>query len=251
MTPYALSPAAARRQRRELMAQIARDEKRKQRQHLAALRAQVRQARVDRKAALEEARARCRAERLSVRQRVEALRQRVLQELRDAVAAERAEARQTCTVRRTAARAISDQIKRVRAELEAERAFQRDMRRIESANRHRTQQAHRASAAERRSESDDAVRASIPDELVPLWERVKRSIHGSDRMSRAEIFMKYAEEHPEDVLLILEDRTDALVRELEARERDAAAALRHQSALPEDPFAELGPPSQAADSVPF
>jgi hypothetical protein len=251
MTPYALSPAAARRQRRELMAQIARDEKRKQREHLADLRAKVRQARVDRKAALEEARTRCRTERLSVRQRVEALRQRVLPELREAVAAERAAARQTCTVRRTAARGISDRIKRVRAELEAERTFQRDMRRIESANRQRTQQAHRTSAAERRSEGDDAVRASIPDELVPLWERVKRSIRGSDRMSRAETFMKYAEEHPEDVLLILEDRTDALVRELEARERDAAAALRHHSALAEDPFAELGPQSQAADSVPF
>ena len=91
------------------------------------------------------------------------------------------------------------------------------MRRIESANRHRTQQAHRAVAAERRRKATTPGGYRVPDELVPLWERVKRSIRGSDRMSRAEIFMKYAEEHPEDVLLILEDRTDALVRELEAR----------------------------------
>ena len=44
-------------------------------------------------------------------------------------------------------------------------------------------------------------------------------------MSRSEALLKYAEEHPEEVLISIEDRADALVRELEARERDARRAL--------------------------
>ena len=44
-------------------------------------------------------------------------------------------------------------------------------------------------------------------------------------MSRTEAFLQYAEEHPHEILEVLEDRTEALVRELEARERNAAREL--------------------------
>jgi hypothetical protein len=244
-----LSPAAGRRQRQELMAQIARDQRKQQRQHLVDLRAQVRQARADRKGALEQAKARCRAERLAARDRVQVLRERVLQELRQAVDAERASARETCSVRLSAARGIADRIARARAELEAERTFQRDMRRIERSNRQRTRQVHRTTAAEQRSQSDDEVRRSIPEELVPLWERVKRSIRGSDRVSRLESFLEYAEANPGSVLEAIEDRSDALVRELEERERAASRAFRETPFSPEA-FADRAPESRA-DSVPF
>jgi hypothetical protein len=177
------------------------------------------------------------------------LRQRVLQELRDAVAAERAEARETCTVRLTAARGIGDQIKRVRATLEAERAFQRDMRRIESANRQRARQVHRASAAERRSESDDSVRANIGPEFWALFDRVKGSIKASPRMSRTEAFLAYVESHADEYVEALESRTDALVREME--ERQAAPAPHERWHSPADSHPEVGPSSRAADSVPF
>jgi hypothetical protein len=232
------------------MQQIARDQRRQQREHLVDLRAQVRQARTDRKAALEQARARCRGERLAARQRVQELRERVIRELREAVAAERASARETCSARLGAARGISDRIARVRAQLEAERSYQRDMRRIERANRQRTRAAHRTTAAEHRSQSDDTVAGNIPPELVSLWERVKRSIRGSDRMSRTEAFLEYAESHPEEVLQALDDRTDALVRELEARERDASRAFR-EAASPSPNFAESTPESYAGGDVPF
>ena len=245
-----LSPAEGRRQRREVMQQIARDQRRQQREHLVDLRAQVRQARTDRKAALEQARARCRGERLAARQRVQELRERVIRELREAVAAERASARETCSARLGAARGISDRIARVRAQLEAERSYQRDMRRIERANSQRTRQAHRATAAEHRSQSDDTVLGNIPPELVSLWERVKRSIRGSDRMSRTEAFLEYAESHPDEVLEAIEDRTDALVRELEARELEASQAFR--GALPPaGNLAENASESHSGGDVPF
>ena len=232
------------------MQQIAREHRKQQRTHLADLRAQVRQARAERKAALEEAKSRCRAERLAARQRVQAIRQRVLEELRQTVAAERVSARDACTVRLSTARGISDRIARVRAELEAERTFRRDIRRIERANVQRTRQAHRTTAAEHRSQSDEVVLGNIPPELAGLWQRVKRSIHGSDRMSRTESFLKYAEEHPDEVLAVIEDRTNALVRELEARQRDASRALQEPTFAPEA-FVESEPQSYADGDVPF
>ena len=245
-----LSPAEGRRQRRELQRQILRDDRQKKRAHLAGLRAEVRQARAERKAALEQAKARCRAERLAARERVHALRERVLEELRQAVTAERVGAREACSVRMNAARGIADRIARVRAELEAEHSYQRDLRRIERANTQRTRQAHRTTAAEHRSQSDDLVRSSVPEELIPLWERVKKSISGSDRMSRLEAFLLYVENHPHEYLEAIQDRTDALVRELESREREASRAYREPAFVPEA-FDEKAPESYAPASVPF
>jgi len=62
--------------------------------------------------------------------------------------------------------------------------------------------------------------------IEDLENRVKRSIKASPRMSRTEAFLKYAEEHPAEVLNVIDDQTDALIRELERKEREAARALR-------------------------
>jgi hypothetical protein len=102
------------------------------------------------------------------------------------------------------------------------------LRRIERANRAARLQIRRPSRSERRGESDDEVRGNIPPEFVGLWERVKRRIRGSDRMTRTEAFLHYAHEHPSEVLEVLEDRTENLIRELEAKERAAARALRRK-----------------------
>ena len=45
-------------------------------------------------------------------------------------------------------------------------------------------------------------------------------------MSRTEAFLKYAEERPAEVLNVIDDQTDALIRELERKEQEAARALR-------------------------
>jgi hypothetical protein len=172
MSAPRLSPAEGRRQRRELMRQIARDQRKQQREHLVDLRAQVRLARAERHAALVDAKTRCRNERRAVRERLQALRERVLQDLQETVAGERAAAKEACSIRQNEARRVSDRIKRVRAALEAERAFQREMRRIERGNRQRTREVYRTTAAEHRSQSDDTVVGNIPPELVSLWERV-------------------------------------------------------------------------------
>jgi hypothetical protein len=212
--------------KKKLWREINREERRKAREKLAAMRMQLREARAKRKQALVDAKERCRAERLAARERARSMRLRVLMELREAMRAERAAARQACTVRLGDARAIKDEIERARAEVAAERQYQRDLRRIEAANRQRRKEAPAITGIERRSESDDEVRMNIPTELVPLFEKVKRGIKASPRMSRTEAFLHYAEENPHEVLQVIEDETEAKLRELEAQHRHAQRAFR-------------------------
>jgi len=140
--------------------------------------------------------------------------------------AERAGARQSCTVRLGEARAIKDDIQRSRAEFLAEKQYQADLRRIERANHQRRKETPRVTRIERQAESDDEVLANISQGLVPLFHRVKRGITSSPRMSRTEAFLKYAEEHPDEVLVAIDDTTDARVRKLEEQERQAHRDLR-------------------------
>jgi hypothetical protein len=114
------------------------------------------------------------------------------------------------------------------AELAAERQYQEELRRIERGNRERHAQAKHATPAVRRAESDDEVRANLPEDLVALFERVKRSIRGGPRQSRTEVMLKYAEEHPGEVLQALEDKTDAMIRDLERQQREAARTARRR-----------------------
>jgi hypothetical protein len=204
--------------RRALKRDIERDLKRKARTVVVDLGAALRALRSRQDETLKETAAHCRAERHALA----AKRQAALAALREALHAERAAARRACASRKDDARArLTDDIERARAELEAERKYQADLRRIERGNRAARLGAPRTSRAERRSESDDEVRVNLPPELVPLFEKVRRSIKGSARESRTEAFMRYAEEHPREVLEILDDQADALVREMERQQRAA------------------------------
>jgi hypothetical protein len=218
--------AQAALDKQKLWREINRDHRRQAKEKIAGLRAQLRDARQRRKLALRDAKERCRAERIAARERARAMRMRVLEQLREAMRAERATARQSCGVRLGEARAIKDDIQRARAEFLAEKQYQAELRRIERANRQRRQEAPRVTRIERQAESDDEVRGNIPVELVPLFERVKRGIKASPRMSRTEAFLHYAEEHPGEVLVSIDDKTDALIRELEEQERQARRELR-------------------------
>jgi len=239
--------AQAKADRRALWRDIERTHRREAKEKLANLRAQIRATWERRRGALRGAKERCRVERLAARERVRALRLRVLADLRETVRAERLAARQTCTVRVGEARGIKDEIQRARAALLAERKYQADLRRIESAHRQRRREGPGATHRERRGESDDEVRTNLPPDMIALFERVKRSIKASPRMSRTEAFLKYAEEHPAEVLDVIDDKTDALIRELEQKEREAARALRRG---PSRARAARYPPEELA-SVPF
>jgi len=229
----ALDAGTARKHRASLRRDIERDHRRKARAKLVELREQLRAARLSRKNALGDATLRCRAERIAVREKTRMERLLALEELRKALHAERQAARDTCAVRKEdAKKATSDAIQRARGELDAERKYQDDLKRIESGNRARRFATHRSSARERRSESDDEVRVNIPAELVALFERVKAGIKGSARETRTEAFLRYAEENPDEVLVALDDKTEAVIRDLERQEREAARHLRRRRYTP-------------------
>lgn len=211
----------AAEQRRALKRDNDREYKRKERAKLKKLADELRVARTKRKEMIRDAKARCRAERAALKER----RKRALEELRAALLAERLAARQACSIQKNEARTTgTQQIERTRAERDAERRYQDELRRIERANRAQRSDAPRAGRAVRRSESDDEVRSNLPPDLVALFNRVKRGIKATSRMSRTEAFLKYAEEHPAEVVAAFDDGAERLIRELEAQQRKASRA---------------------------
>jgi hypothetical protein len=222
-----LSAKEAAKQRHALNRDIAQSHREKAATTLRELREQLHVARTRRNESLSTAKAQCRTERLALREKAHARRQRTLAELRDTYAKERAEARDVCLLRKADVHASArDPIERAKGNWEAERKYQADLRRIEQGNRERHRAVHRAHAEERRSESDDEVRANISPDHHPLFERVKRSIKGSSRESRTEAFLRYAEQNADEVIQALGDDSDRVVRELEAQRAKAERALR-------------------------
>jgi hypothetical protein len=214
-----------------------------QRATLAELRAHLRMARAAHKGRVGQVRAACRADKHAVRERVVAMRKLARIELAARVRDERAGAVQACHIRHEQAR---QEVSSPREKLAEERRYQAELRRIERLYSQKLRETRRASRAERRSESDDEVRANLDPEYIGLWERVKGKIRGGDRKSRTEAFMQYAEEHPAELMEVLEDRTDVLVRELERQEREHAKLAR---ARPRGSAAKVA--AGAESEVPF
>jgi hypothetical protein len=221
-----LSAAQGRKQRKELLRAIAREERSKQRAELAGLRQALKDARARLAAARKSAKHLCKTGRREARERAKELRTRVLYELRATIANERQRAKDACETGRATARTLGDKRAAARAKVDAERRYRQDMRRIEAGNRNRRKEWGLAKGRVRRQESDDEVIGNIPPELVALWQRVKGRIRGSDRQSRTEAFLHYAEEHPGEVLESYEDKTEEVIRQLERDERSARKALR-------------------------
>ncbi len=221
-----MTPAQGRQWRRELMRQIKREHAKEARAKLLELVRTIAEAKAGRRAALHDAKRRCREERVAARVRIREMRRRALLELREATKRERQLARSQCSADLAAAREIAGKVARARAELLAERTYRRDLKRIEQGNRARSLEMKRATRAERGGESDDEVRQNLSPEYLNLWERVKSRIRGSARMTRTEVFLHYAEEHPGELLEGIEEKTDAMIREYQARARSTKRELR-------------------------
>ena len=222
---------AAKFSKREVRREIEKDLAARARDTLAKLKEKIDAARGRRRATTGKAVRRCRAARQTLRQRQREERARVRAQLNAEFAAERQKLRQRCEARkakiRTLARRAEDAALR---EWDEERRYQAQIRRAESAFNRKSAAAERRSAKERRAESDDAVRANIPAELLGLFERVKRSIHGTPHMSRTEGFLHWVEENPDEVLAIqqadAEKRFRKLVTEQHRLERAQGRQLR-------------------------
>ncbi|MFZ5894744.1 MAG: hypothetical protein ACOY0T_27015 [Myxococcota bacterium] len=137
--------------------------------------------------------------------------------------------RTMCGTRKERARRAGDEaVGARRRELLEERHLEKLQRAADRRHQRGVRSVHR----ERASESDDEVRANIPRGLVRVFDKVKRHIKGSDRKSRTEAFLEWAEENPGEVYAI--------------QERDAAREV--QQMLKKQRWDR---PLVAADEVPF
>lgn len=202
-----------------------------------------REAKRSKGARIREARNLCGSQRKLVAKRRVERRKRLLRELREVTRQEKAAAKERCDLgkRRAHDSVQSDVTKRQHALLQ-ERAYQADLKRIEANNRNQQRTIRRASKSERREENEGEVAGNIPPELVPLWEKVKRSIKGSSRQSRTEAFMQYAHENPREVVEAQEGDIDAAICELEHRQNEGRRFCKRKRFTP----AEL-----ASSAVPF
>lgn len=214
--------------KKKLWREIERDLKRKARARLVELRQAIRHARASHKEKLARAVSLCRSARGELAARLKAERIATMERLRETAARARLEARSACAASKMAARA---DLPRARSAYVEERREQKRLRQIERENRrlaHAASAAVRAGArrAEHRQESDSAVLQNIPPELVPLWKRVGRSIRGSARQSRTEAFLRYAEEHPREVVSAVEVDAEEKLARLLAQQEHASRAMR-------------------------
>lgn len=189
----------------------------RERAELVRLRMLLRGAKEARGRLLREARAMCRKARLSLRDKLRAEREALRAKARAARQAER----QTCSARKAAAkRSGARGVDSAKSELtEAARA--------QKLQRRQAGQKIRRTSAESISESDDAVLRDIPEELHAVWEKHKRRIKGSAKKSRAEAFVQWAEENPDEVIALQQAQADREV----ARLVSEFSAMRKKSRL--------------------
>ena len=202
--------------KRRLWKDIDKDIRGRARTKVTQLKERVREARRLRQETREKARRKCLIDRQRARRAAARIRARA-----DARAKKRLDdARQSCALAKAYAGSTRETIAEARATLESEQNYQRSLRQIERSRKSRTAARPAAKTTrERLGESDDEVRQNIDPSLHALFEKVKRSIRATPRMSRTEAFLQYVEEHPREADAAIEDQTDALIRQLEARQR--------------------------------
>ena len=212
---------AEKKFKRQLRAEIARDQRRQARAELVELREDLRIAKARRTAARARAAERCRRMRTRARNAIKRRREKVRDELKLEATKLRAEVRERCAVRRARISASGKSASlKARALLDERRRYHRL---IEGVGKRTGKAPARASRAERRQESDEAVIRNLPDDLTGVFRSVRRHIKGGPRKTRTEAFWEWAHDNPGEVL---ERQGDAAEREAGALIREHAKAER-------------------------
>ena len=214
-----MSPAQGRRWKRGLLKDVEREALRRARERERNLRREIALLRKERDEGLREVRSSCAARRTELRERCRSEQEDMRGEVRRLVEAAQLE------------------ISRERREREGLRKLEKGAKASARAGR------PTVTRAERRSEDDEAVLANLDPELHALFHRVKRSIKGSDRMSRTEAFLQYVHDNPGEALAAIEDKTDALIEEME-REAEQHGGRRRASGARRDPRPRRDPSEQ-------
>jgi hypothetical protein len=185
------------------------------RRRLATLRAQIREATVRRREALQRARKLCRVAKQRVKVQVRELRAAERQRITRLVAELKANERAACRARKARVVTAGGSVEAKRRAVLLEE--QRTQRAIRGAELRAAKQV-KSSAKERRQESDDRVSNNLPVELRALWERFKGDFRATKRATRTEAFLEWSQANPDEVLRMQSDQADRDVERL-TRER--------------------------------
>jgi len=188
-----------------------------------AAREALRAAREHRRDRMQVAVAWCQEARAANREKIRKTRAAAMLLLREEANLVRANARAECSAAKDAIRGSAEpDLVKARLILGEERKYQAQISR--SHKPVKLGAAKRATARELEQESDDAVRRNLEAgvaHLIPVFDRVRGAIRASDRISRTDAFLQWAEENPSEVLSISGEDVD----------RDVAEAVRaHQRA---------------------
>ena len=209
---------ASSENRKRLQRELAEHLREKDRAALGLLRAKISSARVERRHRLHAARQSCHGALLALRERQREERHRLTLDHH----AQREEGRATCLAGKQQAREEGLLLEQqAQSEYKGERGFQRQMRR---ATKPRVE---RSTVRERKQEDDDAVRNNLPAELVPVFNKHRRSIKGSARRSRTEAFLEWAEENPDEVLAAQQTEADRALKDLIKQQHELERTVRN------------------------
>jgi len=212
--------------RRKLQRELADDLREKDRATLGLLRAKIKHARVERKLMVRAARETCHATRTALKERQAAARAEFVQGQR----AERVLERQACSSGKAKAKATGLELELgARRTFRAERSLQRQVRNAGK------EPVLRSSHRKRAQEDDDAVRANLPAELVPVFDKVSRRIKGTPKRSRTEAFLDWAEENPDEILRVQQAEADSALRELLKQQRELGRTVRNARRYKQSP----------------
>lgn len=220
--------------RKKLQRELAEDLREKDKAALGLLRAQIKHARVERKGMLRVARQSCHTARAALKERQAVQRSEFVQAQRF----ERVLERTTCATGKESAKAKGLELEQgARRTLKEERVLQRQVRRAGKAPALKV----RSTARERSQEDDDAVRANLPPELVPVFEKVSRKIKGSPKRTRTEAFLDWAEENPDEILSVQQAVADKALRDMLKQQRELGRTVRSTTRYKQTPeeLAEL------------
>lgn len=194
---------------------------------LRELRARIHSARVKRRHLLTDAREQCQLARVNLRER-QAL-ERVA--FRDRQKEARAQGRTVCDAGKVSALRRGRKLEQQAAtELHDARTLQRQVR---DADRRGVKV--RSTARERAHEDDDAVRRNLPAELVPVFDAVAKRIKGSPKKSRTESFLQWAEENPDEIVVLQQGEADQYLRDLLKAQREETRTVRKAGRYRMDP----------------
>lgn len=158
------------------------------------------EARKAKRLAIKEARTECKVDREKTKESSRAAYQRTVEKARAKREAARAGARSRCSAGvQKVVNEYDPKIKQGSGELAHERKHQREIQRIEAANKDREKKRPKKSAGERLHEHDQEVIKNLPPELIPVWHHFKDKVKGTKRRSRYEAFMDFLHDRPEAI----------------------------------------------------